>query len=339
MNSHLKDNSFRKISVSDRLNIYSLDSIHLINSFADDVKSGLTSEKKFMYPKYFYDERGSMLFEKICETKEYYPTRTETSILKNYSDTISKRNKDKNLIVELGSGNSLKTNYLLTSFLKTRDKLFYTPIDVSNILIESSKLLIKKYNKLFINGIVSFYKEGLDLVLSLEKSPKLIIFLGSSIGNFSEEEIILFMKMLKNEMSDADRLLIGFDLVKDKKVLEDAYNDSAGITAEFNLNILQRINTELDGNFDLNKFEHYAIFNEEKSRMEMYLISKERLFTEVKEINEIIKFEKGEKIHTENSYKFTYKTINELAEKSDLEFSDYYTDEKNYFSLCVFRSK
>ncbi|MEO8209107.1 MAG: L-histidine N(alpha)-methyltransferase [bacterium] len=339
MNSTSEALSFKKDTISDRLNIYYLNDFSQTNSFAEDVKLGLTSEKKFLLPKYFYDEKGSMLFEKICRTKEYYPTRSETEILKNLSDTISERNKDKTLIVELGSGSSLKTNYLLKSFLKTRDRLYYMPIDVSNILVESSKILIENYEKLFINGIVSFYKEGMDFIFATDDSPKLIIFLGSSIGNFTEEERISFMKMLKNDMSKADRLLIGFDLVKDKKILEDAYNDSEGITAQFNLNILKRINTELDGKFELKKFDHKAIFNEDKSRIEMYLIAKEKMDVAVKGIDEVIKFEKNEKIHTENSYKFTNEMINLLAENSDLEFSDCYTDEKNYFSLCAFRPK
>ncbi|MDQ3018956.1 MAG: L-histidine N(alpha)-methyltransferase [Bacteroidota bacterium] len=339
MNSTLEALSFRKDTINERLNIYYLNNLSQTNTFAEEVKLGLTSERKFLLPKYFYDERGSKLFEQICRTKEYYPTRTETNILKNLSDTISERNKDKNLIVELGSGSSLKTNYLIKSFLKTRDRLCYTPIDVSNILVESSKLLIETYEKLFINGIVSFYKEGIDFIFSLDNSPKLIIFLGSSIGNFTEEERILFMKMLKNDMKEADRLLIGFDLVKDKKVLEDAYNDSKGITAEFNLNILHRINTELDGKFNLKKFEHKAIFNADESRIEMYLIAKEKMEIAINGIEETIKFEKEEKIHTENSYKFTNEMINRLAENSGLEFSDCYSDERNYFSLCAFRPK
>jgi L-histidine Nalpha-methyltransferase len=331
--------SFRKDSIDERLNIYYLEDSLQTNSFAEDVALGLTSESKFLLPKYFYDEKGSQLFEKICETEEYYPTRSEIIILKNLSDTISERNKDKNLIVELGSGSSLKTNYLLKSFLKTRDKLYYTPIDVSNILVESSKLLIENYDKLYINGIVSFYEEGMDFIFSIDNSPKLIIFLGSSIGNFSEEEIIQFMKMLSKDMSDKDRLIIGFDLLKDKKILESAYNDSKGFTAKFNLNILNRINNELDADFNLDNFKHEAIFNEDKSRIEMYLLAKEKMEATIKGIDKVIELNKGERIHTENSYKFTNSMINMIAENSGLEFSDYYTDEKEYFSLSVFKLK
>ncbi|MEO6695683.1 MAG: L-histidine N(alpha)-methyltransferase [Ignavibacteria bacterium] len=323
----------------ERLKIIRLDNFPKTNSFSEDVRIGLTSESKFLLPKYFYDLAGSELFEKICETEEYYPTRSEISILQNLSDTISHRNKDKNLIVELGSGSSFKTNHILQSFLKTRSRLNYIPIDVSDILIESSKNLIEKYDGLFITGIVSFYEEGIDYVVNVDKSPKLILFLGSSIGNFTEDEAIDFMKMLSNDVSIADRLLIGFDLVKDRNILTDAYNDKGGITAEFNLNILRRINTELGGNFDLEKFEHSAKFNEEKSRMEMHLISKEDQTVVIKNIEEKVFFKKGETIHTENSYKYTHDMINDLAEASNMEFSDIYTDVKGFFALCAFKLK
>lgn len=298
---------------------------------------GLSSDEKFLLPKYFYDERGSLLFEEICKTPEYYPTRTEISILKNLSGTISERNKDKNFIAELGSGTSLKTNYILKSFLETRDKLFYNPIDVSNILVESSIALTQKYDKLCIDGIISFYEEGMDFIVSRDDSPKLILFLGSSIGNFDEKQQLDFMKMMSNDLSIDDRLLIGFDMQKDKKILEAAYNDSQCITAEFNLNILRRINKELGGNFDTGKFEHSAFFNDDRNRIEMHLIAKESVFVTVDAIEKVFFFRKGESIHTENSYKFTYEMINELSVKSGFEFSDYYTDEKGYFSLCTFR--
>ncbi len=145
--------------------------------------------------------------------------------------------------------------------------------------------------------------------------------------------------MLKKYTKESDRLLIGFDLIKNKEVLESAYNDKKGFTAEFNLNILQRINNELGGNFDLKTFSHSAIFNESKSRIEMYLTAKKKSEVTIKEIDETVSFEEGEMIHTENSFKFNYEMITRLAENSGMEFSDYYTDEKEYFSLCAFKLK
>lgn len=330
---------FKEEIISSRLRVFHTDNLLHINSFPEDVKEGLTAKNKFLLPKYFYDKRGSELFEKICETEEYYPTRTEKNILKNFSGIISGRNSGKKLLVELGSGSSVKTEYLIDSFLKDKGTLLYVPVDVSDIIIESSENLTVKYPGLYIDAVISFYEEGMDFIVSREESSKLILFLGSSIGNFSGKERISFMKMLGGYMNESDRLIIGFDLIKDKEVLDKAYNDSRGFTAQFNLNLLQRINNELEANFDTDVFEHLAFFNEKESRIEMYLKAESELTVVIKGIGEKIFFEKGELIHTENSYKFNYDMIKELAENSGLEFSDHYTDEREYFSLCTFKLK
>ena len=328
---------FKEDFINEKLSIYRSDKIHFKNSFEEDVKAGLNSDRKFLLPKYFYDEKGSKLFELICQTKEYYPTRSETEILKLLSETISKRNIDKDMIVELGSGTSVKTELLISSFLKERDKLDYIPVDVSNVIIESSKQLTSKFSNLHVNGFISFYEDGMEYIASHFNSPKVILFLGSSIGNFSPEERIDFMKMLGKYMNITDRLLIGFDLIKDRKILEDAYNDSEGITADFNLNILERINRELNADFIIKNFKHKSVFNAAENRIEMYLESQYDMEVKLKGIDEKINLKKGELIHTENSYKFNKTIINDLAENSGMVFSDYYTDEKEYFALCAFR--
>lgn len=328
---------FKEDFINEKLSIYRSDKIHFKNSLEEDVKAGLNSDRKFLLPKYFYDEKGSKLFELICQTKEYYPTRSETEILKLLSETISKRNIDKDMIVELGSGTSVKTELLISSFLKERDKLDYIPVDVSNVIIESSKQLTSKFSNLHVNGFISFYEDGMEYIASHFNSPKVILFLGSSIGNFSPEERIDFMKMLGKYMNITDRLLIGFDLIKDRKILEDAYNDSEGITADFNLNILERINRELNADFDIKNFKHKSVFNAAENRIEMYLESQHDMEVKLKGIDEKIILKKGELIHTENSYKFNKTIINDLAKSSGMVFSDYYTDEKEYFALCAFR--
>lgn len=330
---------FKEEIVNNRLRVYHTDNLLHINSFSDDVRAGLTSKNKYLLPRYFYDKKGSDLFEKICETEEYYPTRTEKNILKKFSGIISERNSSKKLIVELGSGSSVKTEFLIESFLKDKGSLLYVPVDVSDTIIEISENLTAKYRGLHIEAVISFYEEGMDFIVSREGSSKLILFLGSSIGNFSGEERIAFMKMLGKYMNESDRLLIGFDLIKDKEVLENAYNDSRGYTAQFNLNLLNRINRELEANFDTDEFEHLAFFNEKENRIEMHLKAGAEMTVEIKGIGEKIMFKKGEMIHTENSYKFNYEMIKELAENSGLEFSDHYTDEKEYFSLCAFKLK
>src|SRR5690606_37102161 len=264
---------FSKEAISDRLNIYRFERALTESSFAEDVRKGLTHERKFLYPKYFYDDRGSELFDKITQTEDYYPTRTETSILIEHAGDIIEFSKNKPVVVELGSGTSTKTRHILAAKENTGQPLNYIPLDVSDILILTSGQLIQDYTNLTINGIISEYITGYKIVKDIDPAPNLTIFLGSSIGNFRRQYVKEFLSKITNIMHDDDALLIGFDLIKDEEVLLRAYNDSEGVTSEFNLNILQRINNELGGSFDLNSFEHSSIFNREKSRVEMHLTS------------------------------------------------------------------
>lgn len=321
--------------ISDRLNIYTVRNGQKKKSFAEDVKSGLLDPVKGLHPKYFYDAKGSDLFEKICETPEYYVTRTEAAILEKYSNEIAELNEDKTVVVELGSGSSVKTRYIINSFIDHNGRLDYIPIDVSEILIESSQVLINDYDKLHITGIISEYEEGMEMVNVVTSHPKLVIFLGSSIGNFTRDEARSLVQEISNNMNGNDNFLIGFDLRKDIKILNGAYNDKQGLTAEFNLNILKRINDELGGEFDPAKFEHYAYFNEKESRVEMHLVSKEDHDVLVKGISETIHFKKGETIHTENSYKFTDEMISDIAASAGLKVSHTWKDDNNYFALCL----
>jgi L-histidine N-alpha-methyltransferase len=321
--------------ISERLNIYTVKNGHRKKSFAEDVKDGLLAKNKGLHPKYFYDSKGSDLFEKICETPEYYVTRTEASILKKYSDELAALNSDKTVVVELGSGSSVKTRYIINSFINNNGRLDYMPIDVSEILIESSQTLINDYDKLHITGVISEYEEGMEMVNVISSHPKLVIFLGSSIGNFTRDEAKNLVKEISNNMNETDSFLIGFDLRKDAKAMNEAYNDKQRLTAEFNLNILNRINNELGGEFDLDKFDHYAFFNVTESRMEMHIVSLEDQSVFIKGINETISFKKGETIHTENSYKFTDEMINYLASSGGLKVQKTWKDDKNYFALCL----
>lgn len=307
------------------------------NSFADDVKFGLSSYRKFLLPKYFYDANGSNLFEKICETPEYYVTRTETGILRNYSDEISHFCYDKKVLIELGSGSSQKTRYLLNSFVRNHGDVKYVPIDVSDILISSSLDMLDEFGTVKIDGIQSTYEKGLKIANEVIKEPKLIIFLGSSIGNFNPSEALGFMKLISSVMSIEDSFLIGFDMVKDINILNSAYDDEAGYTAKFNLNLLNRINKELDGEFIINNFRHKSFYNADDSRIEMHIESLEEQDVCIHMIREKIHFNKGETIHTENSYKFTDEMIRKLALGSGLEIQKSWKDEKDYFALCLMR--
>ncbi|MFC2093063.1 L-histidine N(alpha)-methyltransferase [Bacteroidota bacterium] len=337
--SKVEHHSYDEKVINERLRIFYLEHFEEKSTFVEDVMTGLLAANKYLLPKYFYDARGSELFERICETEEYYLTRTELSIIKKNADYISSSNLNKNMLIELGSGSSYKSKYILESFLKYRDKVKYVPIDVSDIIVESSQKLIEKYSNLYITGLVSFYEEGVDFITQLDESPKMILFLGSSIGNFTFDAEELFLKRLRDDMRKDDIILIGFDMIKDEKVLLNAYNDREGITSEFNLNILRRINEGLGGNFDLKMFKHEAIFNKDESRIEMRLVSKEAQEVYIKAIDETIVFKEGETIHTENSHKFSDGKIENIANRANLFVSEKIKDEKNYFSLCIFKSK
>jgi L-histidine Nalpha-methyltransferase len=240
-------------------------------------------------------------------------------------------------LVELGSGTSFKTKVLIDSFLSLHHNLQYVPIDVSDIIIESSKQLIEEFTELKITGFISFYEDGMKLLNEISNQSKLILFLGSSIGNFTPEGSLSFLKKVSSFMNENDKLIIGFDLIKDDKVLNEAYNDREGYTSEFNKNILSRINNELNGNFDLNKFRHVAFFNKKKSRIEMHLESLINQKVFIEDLDKEFNFKKGERIHTENSYKFSIEKIKELSSAAELELENFYSDNKNWFSLCSFK--
>ena len=327
----------KMILKDDKIVIYYLVNEAGNESFAQDVEDGLTARAKYLLPKYFYDVRGSKLFEKITQVKEYYPTETETSILKNYVPSIYSACKKIAMIVELGSGSSVKTKIMIGEFLRNNDQIIYIPIDISNILIESSKRLLDEFPKLKISGIISDYEKGLSLVTEINKKPKLVIFLGSSIGNFDIPEIENFLDMIRESLNDDDFLLVGFDMDKDRKVLHAAYNDKQGITRDFNLNILNRINRELDADFNMDQFRHYAFFNEKKSRIEMHLVSKIDQMIKIGSLNRTIRFRQGETIHTENSYKFTREMIQNFAVKAGFSIVKKWSDPRRYFSLVLFK--
>ncbi len=320
----------------DRLRIFEKPFEAVLDAFARDVRRGLTAARKFLPPKYFYDERGSQLFDRITQTKEYYPTNAEAEILRSCSAELSMLRECWKVLVELGSGTSEKTRILLDAFTKNRDELHYVPIDVSDILVDSSRELLDLYPNLRVEGVIAEYRAGLKILNDILDQHKLILFLGSSIGNFTIEESTDFLGVIRSAMNEKDALLIGFDMVKDIRVLEAAYNDSAGVTAAFNMNVLRRINDELGGNFDLQQFNHHAFFNARKSRIEMHLVSKKKQQVNISALDLTVSFEKDESIHTENSKKFTPEIIDALAEAADFTVSHTWQDSRKYFSLCLF---
>jgi dimethylhistidine N-methyltransferase len=326
-----------RLGNSDRLTIITTDLESFANSFAQDVDEGLSSTAKHLPCIYFYDYRGSLLFEKICGLPEYYLTRAETEILSTYSDEIISHLPPECLLVELGSGSSAKTRYVIEELLKRPGTVIYSPIDISRkMLRESAVSLLETYDDLEIMPVAAEYGEGLRQVDMRSHQPKLILWLGSSIGNFDPVEAALFLQEIVKSLSGDDSLLIGFDLQKDRHILERAYDDSQGVTAEFNLNILRRINRELGGQFDLTRFAHKAIYNEERHRVEMYLASLCDHEVRIAALDRRYHFADHERIHTENSHKFSPADIEVLGDRVGIRIVASWTDPLGYFNLTLF---
>ncbi|NOZ75115.1 MAG: L-histidine N(alpha)-methyltransferase [FCB group bacterium] len=303
--------------------------------FLRDVESGLSATPKNIPSRYFYDHTGSQLFEAICDLKDYYPTRTEFSILKELTPELVTRFHESVPIVELGAGSSTKTQVILSAFAARLGKVDYYPIDISpSILNSSGKRITRDIPEINYHGIAADYLEGLDLVRKLP-GPKLYLWLGSSIGNFTPAASIRFLSQLRSALHPQDKLLIGLDMVKEESILLQAYNDSEGTTARFNLNLLDRINRELGGHFDLDRFRHRALYNREATRIEMYLVSTERQTVALEALNRRFTFEDGEPIHTENSQKYTPDLIQELLSQSGFHRESMWTDPRQWFSVVL----
>tara|TARA_Y100000310_G_scaffold119469_1_gene118198 strand:+ start:24 stop:1052 length:1029 start_codon:yes stop_codon:yes gene_type:complete len=326
---------YQKVVLDQRLRYYEPNGEHVYKTFADEISNSLRSNQKSINPKFFYDEKGSHLFEKICTLPEYYLTNAEISILNQLDDKISPHLDGDFRLVELGSGSSTKTRILIQILERLQTYVEYIPIDISRILKTSSRILQSDFKRLYITGIIDEYESGLKFLKYYDTKKNLIIFLGSSFGNFDLEDGSKFLSKINSAMKKDDLFLIGLDLVKDKKILECAYNDSEGITAQFNLNILSRINSELGGNFDLQKFRHHAVYNEDQNKIEMYLRSIDRQIINIPQADLTLNLEKDELIHTENSQKFTISNIKQMSEKAGFEIKDMWYDEKQYFAMIL----
>lgn len=317
------------------------------DEFRNDITKGLRNpQQKSTPPKYLYDTLGSQLFERITEQPEYYPTRTEINILKNYSSELIKSISKDIVLIELGSGSSKKTRYLFHEILKKQEKLYYFPIDISMNFLDSIVTSLETLNKnLVVRGIPDDYINGIKQCnnvlfennISFDTFSRLIVFFGSSIGNFEPEEARDFLKQIRLNIHDKDFLLVGFDLIKDVDLIEPAYNDKAGFTSQFNLNLLNRINNELKGNFDMRKFYHHAFYNLSKNRVEMHIKSRVDQTISILAIDENFHFDTGETIHTENSYKYDQTKIENLASRSGFAVDKIFCDNNNWFDLVLFR--
>jgi dimethylhistidine N-methyltransferase len=283
-----------------------------MSEFENDVLEGLALPQKTISAKHLYDEEGSRLFEAITELPEYYPTRTEIGLLESAAPEIASFISDGATLVEFGSGASTKTRLILDAAPQTA---VYVPVDISEEALAAAAAAINAdYPKLIVAPLAGDFTEVIDLPEAALGRPRTGFFPGSTIGNFEHDDAVAFMAAARRLLRSGAQFVVGVDLVKDVAVLEAAYDDAQGVTAAFNKNLLTRINRELDGDFDLEAFDHRAIWNADKSRIEMHLVSKKD--QTVRLAGQTFSFRAGETIHTENSHKFTPEGFEALAEKA-----------------------
>lgn len=299
-----------------------------LDDFSRAVIEGLGRPDKSLPCRYFYDAEGSALFEAITDLPEYYPTRTETAVLAEHAREMAANTPKGAVLVEFGSGSSRKTEILLAAM---RDLAAYVPIDVSgDALAEAKERLRTRFPKLRVIPVTGDFGAPLRLPSDLEHAPRVGFFPGSTIGNFTPEEACDLLALMRLQLAGGS-LIIGFDLRKDLSVLLPAYNDAAGVTAAFNLNLLARINRELGGDFDMRAFRHEAVWNQAASRIEMHLVS--RKAQEVCAAGRRFHFAEGERIHTESSHKYEAQAFARLAEKAGWRVAREWRDPRGWFCI------
>ncbi len=303
-----------------------------------DVLRGLAATPKILPPKYFYDERGSQLFERICDLDEYYPTRTEEAILAERAPAIIARAGPSELL-ELGSGSARKTMRLIEAMRGRAGPLRFTPIDVSaGILKDSSRAMLDAVPELEIHGLIGTYEQALAALPEREQDRRLLIFLGGTIGNLTPAEVGAFLAGVRGALLPGDHFLVGFDLQKDIALIEAAYNDAKGVTAEFNLNMLRHLNRRFDGNFELARFAHEAFYNRREHRIEMHLRSFGAQRVTLAKLGLEISLAEGETIRTEISRKFDLAEVEAAFAATGLAHAETWTDAIRWFGLAMFEA-
>ena len=305
-------------------------------TLADDVLDGLTRPLKELPPKHFYDARGSELFDAICELPEYYQTRTERLILKTSAEDIVERTGAVEL-VELGSGSASKTRVLLDAMAAAGSLERYVPVDVSATTVHAAaETLVREYPGMSVHGVVGDFERHLTH-LPEAGGPRLVAFLGGTLGNFPPGSRRRFLRGLRNVLGPDGHLLLGTDLVKDPRIIEAAYDDSAGVTAQFNLNVLHVLNRELDANFDVDAFEHVAFFDRQREWIEMRLRATDVQQVHIGKLDLDIDFAAREELRTEISAKFTPERLSGDLTAAGLELVELYTDPDDLFAVSLSR--
>jgi L-histidine Nalpha-methyltransferase len=310
------------------------------NTFAEDVDKGLSANPKFLSSKYFYDDEGSRLFQEIMKLPEYYLTRSEYEVFLKHAEEIFEAFEGETEfdLIELGAGDGSKTAVLIDHFLKRKADFCYVPIDIS---AEALNSLTEKFKKQFPN--LSMQTEQGDYFKTLETfaqnfdKKKIILFLGSNIGNFSEQQAMEFFRQLRNVMNELDFLFIGFDLHKNPKTILNAYDDSQGITAKFNLNLLKRINRELGADFNIEEFSHYASYHPLERAARSFLISQKDQIVNIKSLGKTFELKKWEPIYMEVSQKYGEKMVEKLAAESGFAVVQNFYDENKFYLNSLWR--
>lgn len=305
---------------------------HQEAEFADAVRAGLTASPRFLPARFLYDDRGSELFVEICKQPEYYPTRAEREILETYAGEIADVIDVEPTLVEFGSGSAEKTEAVIAALLAKHGHLRYAPIDISRAAIEeSARDLLAAHKNLDIVGVWGEYARGLLALERVKETPLLVLWLGSSIGNLTREEALAFLTKVRQRVDDEDRLLIGTDLVKDAATLEAAYDDAAGVTRAFTLNLVERIVRELGGDLDPENFDYATRWDPEHERIESHLVVKRSHTAHIAELDLDVAFTAGEQIHTEFAHKYTPASFAALAEQAGFEVTKAWTDSRGLF--------
>lgn len=314
-----------------------------LSQFAEDVLKGLSSTPKELSSKYFYDDEGSRLFQEIMKLPEYYLTGCENEIFERQTNEIFQAFSGGNAsvnrhastafdLVELGAGDGTKTAVLIDHFLRQNADITYAPIDISQVALDA---LTEKFNREFpslrMNAMNGDYFTILESLKNDSGGRKILLFLGSNIGNFSREQSVGFFRSLREVMGGDDHLFIGFDLQKDPHIIAAAYDDPAGVTARFNLNLLTRINNELGGNFDIDKFTHYANYRPIEGSARSFLISREKQSVHIKMLGGSFEFDRWEAVFMEISQKYSPRMIEELAAESGFEIEQNFYDSRYYY--------
>lgn len=308
-----------------------------VPQYAEEVILGLTSPHKNLPCKLFYDEIGSALFEEITRLPEYYPTRTELEILRKYSQEIAVSAGSPISVVELGAGTATKTEMLLRAISRRQMRIKFFPVDISpSALAAARKRLRAELPGALVHPVIADFSDGFHFLNEIS-GRKLVLYLGSSIGNFDWNEAIALLRKVRDQLCPGDALLLGTDMVKSPEILVPAYDDAQGVTEQFNKNILRRINREFHGNFDLDSFRHIAEWNPECSRMQIYLESCKPQVVTLAATGTTVRFRAGERIHTENSNKYTLEIVQQLLCISGFRLEQSWFDERQWFGLHLAR--